>query len=128
MMTRDDLVFGKVGEYPQGPDDTQVWQDWPIKKILKAWRPCMEVNSSATEALKLKDLLVDARVACRFHKCHEVGRMMAKILEKANECTNPTAADQAEAIKLLLKKHKRLVNTRLDPHGHVCEQLENANL
>ena len=88
----------------------------------------MKANSSATEALKLKDLLAEAKVACRFDKCQEVGRMMSKILEKADECTNPTAADQAEAIKLLLKKHRRLVNTRLDPTGHVCELLENGQL
>ena len=102
------LVFLKVGEYPQGPGNTEVWHNWPIKLIFRAWRPCMQVNSSATEPLKLKDLLAGAKVSCNYNSGHEVGRMMSKILEKANECSNPTTADQAEAIKLLLKKHKRV--------------------
>ena len=68
MRTRSDLVFDKVGEFPQGPGDTQVWQNWPIKMILKAWRPCIEMNSSATQALSLKELLTDVKVACEFNK------------------------------------------------------------
>ena len=69
MRTRSDLVFQKVGELPQGPNNTRVWLTWPIKKALLAWRPCIEKNSSATQALKLKELLVDVKVACPFGQC-----------------------------------------------------------
>ena len=40
---------------------------------------------------KLKELLTDIKVASKFDKCQEVGKMVSKMLEKANECTNPTA-------------------------------------
>ena len=53
---------------------------------------------------------------------------MSNVLQKANECSNPTADDEAEAVKLLLRKHKRLVRTPFDPKGKVCEMLEDANL
>ena len=64
MRTRSDFVFEKVGELPQGPNNTRVWLTWPIKMALQAWGPCIEKNSSATQALKLKELLVDVKVAC----------------------------------------------------------------
>ena len=38
MLTREDLVYGKVGEYPV-IHNNEVWQKWPIKKIFQAWRP-----------------------------------------------------------------------------------------
>ena len=88
----------------------------------------MAVNSSATKPLKLKQLLKNIKVSCNFSRGHEVARMVSKILEKTSECANPTDADHAEAIKLLLSKHKKLKGTDFDPNGTVSTQLENANL
>ena len=127
MLTRELLVYAKVGEYPI-VNNIEVWQKWPIKKLFQAWRPCMTFNSSATEPLKLKDLLANVKVGCNFNRGHKVASMVSKILEKTSECPNPTAADHMEAIKLLLSKHKKLSGTDFDPKGTVYKQLENANL
>ena len=54
--------------------------------------------------------------------------MVSKILQKANECANPTADDQADAIKLLLKKHNALVGTNFDPNSHVYDGLVSRKL
>ena len=89
----------------------------------------MKINSSATEPLKLKNLLAGVKVACNFFlKGNEVARMMSNVLQKANECLNATVDDQAEAVKLLHRKHRRLAFTSFDPNGKVCEMLEDANL
>ena len=55
--TRQSLIIKKVNDDPFAADaeETPLWPDWPLIKILQVWRPCQAANSRATQALTLRE-------------------------------------------------------------------------
>ena len=105
MRTRSDVIWDRIQDRPQTEGDVQVWLTWPMHKILAAWRPCIAKHASATQALTLKELLKYHVVASNYSSSWEAGEAIAKLKERARECTNPSADDQLDATNLLLAKH-----------------------
>ena len=119
MRTRSDVIWDRIHDRPQTEGDAQVWLTWPMQKILAAWRPCIAKHASTTQALTLKELLKHHDVASNYSSSWDVGEAIAKLKERARECTNPSADDQLDAMNLLLAKHQSLTTTDYDPNGLV---------
>ena len=108
--TRRPVIIKKVNDDPFAADaeETPLWLDWPLIKILQARRPCQAENSRATQALTLREQLAGIEVTCDFTKFWEVSLILAELSEKVRQCTNPTAEEERDAVAYLLGRHKAL--------------------
>ena len=128
MRTRTDVIFDRIHDRPQTEGDVQAWLTWPMSKILAAWRPCIAKHASASQALTFKELLKNHDVASDFSSSWSVGEAISRLRERARECTNPSEADQLDAISLILSKHQSLTTTDYDPNGLVFGALKKVRL
>ena len=52
-----------------------------------------------------------------------LAKMVARIKQKAKECTNPTADEEKDAMSFIVAKHRALVNSSFGLNGFVHEML-----
>ena len=89
--TRRSVIVKKVCDDPFTADAEEIplWLEWPLIKILQAWRPCQAEDSTAIQALTLREQLVGVEVECDFTKSWEVSLMLAELSEKVLQIIYP---------------------------------------